>query len=732
MDDPILHNLNPQQYEAVTAADGPLLIIAGAGSGKTRVITRRIAHLVRSRGVRPYEIFAATFTNKAAREMQRRVAELVGETAPREFHIATFHSLCVRILRKEASAAGLSRNFTICDERDQLSAVRHVIRRHGHAANKKIQPSDVQWIVNQCKIRMLGPEGVQQVRQSPLEAIYAQLYEEYLKYMAENSAVDFEDLILCVVRLFQNCPEVLDYYRRRYRHVLVDEYQDTNMVQFELIRLLAGGHRNLCVVGDEDQSIYSWRGAEISNLLDFQKHFPEARLVRLEQNYRSTANILKAADAVIAHNTERLGKHLFTGHEAGPPILAIRARTEFEESLDTAQAIQDLVIRFGYSYSDVAIFYRIAALSRSFEDRLRQLNIPYRVVGGIRFYDRAEIKDMLSYLQVIQNPGNALALRRIVNTPKRGVGEKSLETIQAYAGERGISQYEALQRASAEGLVGKSAGKQIDALLAQLDKWRKMAGTRKVSEILKMVLEETAYGESLGDPESMEVRARLENLDELLNSVVSFEQEIPGAGLQDYLENVTLVTQEETSGDSHEAVSLMTLHSAKGLEFKVVFIVGLEDGVFPNVRAVMEDDRMEEERRLFYVGMTRAKELLVLTRSGSRLLYGETRCNSPSVFWRELPKDIVEPLDLGKQLPSAAGTRAPRTATSSTAHSGAAGPHRVCAGGELGQRVRHPLLGEGTIAGMSGSGKSATILLRLDDGQIHKLLARYANLEFLG
>lgn len=738
MPDLVLDDLNPQQYEAVTAPDGPLLIIAGAGSGKTRVITRRVAHLVRG-GIYPNQIFAATFTNKAADEMKRRVAELVDDYSPRDFHIATFHSLCSRILRREASAAGLSRSFTICDERDQVSAIKHVMKQLG-VSEKDVKPPDAHHVICQCKMRMLSPEQVSHVTTSHLERTYTEIYAAYDLYLRDNAALDFEDLILQTVRLFQNNRDVLHQYQHYYRHVMVDEYQDTNAVQFELVHLLASGHRNLTVVGDEDQSIYSWRGADVTNLIDFQKHFPDARIIRLEQNYRSTGNILKAAGSVIAHNKQRLGKNLFTTEGEGLPILLHVGRTELEESFAVTDTIEELVAHRGYSYQDFGVFYRISALSRIFEDRLRQRNIPYRVIGGMRFYDRAEIKDMLSYLQLAQNPGNSMALLRVINTPKRGIGSKTVQMVVDLARREQISEFEAMERAAREGMVGGSAARNMTIFARQVRDWNEFAKTGKTSDLLKRILQETEYVENLGDQESLEVRARRENLEELVNAVVLFERENPLSVLQDYLENVSLMSATDNLNAGEQAASLMTLHAAKGLEYKVVFIVGMEDTIFPNARAVMEDRDIEEERRLFYVGVTRAREILVITRSDSRVLYGNVRYNLPSAFLAELPVEIIEPLDPLRfrpdrqkhaELEIVERASQERTAISPPIHHR---PAQLPAGARqfsLGQRVRHPILGEGIITGLSGAGRSTSILLRTDDSQTHKLLAAYANLEAL-
>jgi DNA helicase-2/ATP-dependent DNA helicase PcrA len=738
MNDPILENLNPQQLEAVTAPDGPLLIIAGAGSGKTRVITRRIAYLVCRRGVRPYEIFAATFTNKAADEMKRRVAELIGGASPRDFHIATFHSLCARILRREASALDLSRSFTICDERDQLSAIKHVMKQMG-ISEKQLKPADVQHVINQCKMRMLVPEEAGQIVSSQLEDMYVDVFTEYEKYLRSNSAVDFEDLILRVVRLFQTREDVLLNYQRRYRHVMVDEYQDTNAVQFELVKLLAREHQNLAVVGDEDQSIYSWRGADISNLLNFQEYFQNSRLVRLEQNYRSTGNILKAAAGVISKNSQRLGKNLFTELGEGAPVQLLISRHELEESAAVADTIESLIESGRADYKDIAIFYRMGALSRIFEDRLRQRNIPYRVVGGVRFYDRAEIKDLIAYLQVIENPSNSIALLRIINTPKRGIGQKSLQAIIDWARGKRVTEFDALSHPEVQALLPKSAARQAGDFVTLVRHWQELAAELRPSAILKQVLLDTDYIRQIGDPQSVEVRARTENIEELESAMVLFEREYPGATLNEYLENVSLVSSTE-EGDDRSTVSLMTLHAAKGLEFKAVFIVGMDESVFPSLRSIMEYRDSEEERRLFYVGITRARELLVLSHSDSRVLYGEVRYLAPSSLLSEIPKETLvllngsggPELGLGREAHiqrsiSAIEPSQPRMNPVAELPRNTFNAKLF----DLGRKVRHPMLGEAIITGMSGEGKNLSLLILLPDGTTHRLLARYSVLELV-
>ncbi len=766
MTDPILDNLNPQQYAAVTAPDGPLLIVAGAGTGKTRVITRRLAFLVRERGIRPWQIYAATFTNKAAEEMRHRVAALTTDSNPADFHISTFHSMCARILRRDGGAVGLEPNFTICDDKDQQAAIKHVLARMG-VSDKIMKPSDAQYVINQCKMRMLGPMDVDAIATSNVE-MYQEIFAEYEKYLGDSSAVDFEDLILKSVRLFEQNPEVLKQYQQRFRYLMVDEYQDTNKVQVELVSLLAKEHRNLTVVGDEDQSIYSWRGADINNLLDFQKHFPDADLIRLEQNYRSTGNILKAADAVITFNTERLGKTLFTDGDEGPPVYVVVGRSETEEAEAVVFSIEELRRR-GCKLHEMAILYRVAALSRVFEDALRKYGIPYRMIGGTKFYDRAEIKDLLSYMQVAANPGNSIAMQRIINTPRRGLGNKSIESLAEHASRRRISFFDAIKAACAGTDIGlpKASCAKLGKFAMQVDSWQTFGRDHNPSALLDKILEDTAYITNLGDPHSIEVMARRNNIEELRTSIITMEANRQNLTLTEYLENVSLVSVTDDLDPNEAAVSLMTLHAAKGLEYKVVFMVGVEESLFPNHRAAIERGNYEEERRLFYVGITRSREYLVLSRAAQRMYYGETRFNDESRFFHELPPDIVRPLhpynpefhdnaedapkDIGighAPTPSAAVQRgfpttryAPvRTPFGRGPAPAPAAPSQVRPTVEpavrgrsipLGTRVRHMLLGEGIVTAISGSGAGLQYIIQMEDGTEHHLLARYAKLEAL-
>jgi DNA helicase-2/ATP-dependent DNA helicase PcrA len=634
------------QREAVETTEGPLLVIAGAGSGKTRVITHRIAHLIRDKDVAPWQIFAATFTNKAAREMKNRVAQICGAADTVRLSIATFHSQCAVILRREASSVGLTDRFAICDDTDQVALLRRCIEELG-MDKKAIKPRDPQEMISLAKMRLLEGDEAYEFIKERRDKKYADIYELYQRRLRESDAVDFDDLLLLVVKLWRENPAILANYQSRYRYILVDEYQDTNLAQFELVRLLAEGHHNLCVVGDEDQSIYSWRGAEITNLLEFQKRFPEAKIIRLEQNYRSTGNILAAAHGVIERNTQRLGKKLWTEDEKGDPVVVIEAGSESDEAFEVARQIKTLK-RQGVPLSEIAIFYRVNALSRVYEEGLRQAKIPYRVIGGVRFYDRAEIKDLLAYLQLIDNPFNVMALARIINKPKRGIGDAALSKLVHYAREHDEPIFQTmlgLDRLKAAGLTGKTAGAALDFGMA-IHAWAQKVHDEKslsLRGLVEEILKKTEYEAALGDPKSLDVMSRLENIREFLGALEQYQEMERDANLHDYLEMIALRAADEEengSGDPAEgSVSLMTVHNAKGLEFDVVFIVALERELFPNARAVNEQQHYEEERRLFYVALTRARRRVYCSHAERRFLYGQTKEALKSRFLNEIPEE---------------------------------------------------------------------------------------------
>ncbi|MFP4379254.1 MAG: ATP-dependent helicase [Candidatus Sumerlaeia bacterium] len=645
-----LSKLNPSQREAVANTDGPLLIIAGAGSGKTRVITHRIAYLISEKNVAPWKIFAATFTNKAAREMKERVMSLCGVADTARLSIATFHSQCAQILRREATNVGLTERYNICDATDQVALLRSCIDELGYD-KKAMKPWNVQEIISLAKMALLEGEEAYAFIKKRRSKKYADIYTLYQERLRESDAVDFDDLLLLTVRLWRENPDVLARYQERYQYVLVDEYQDTNLAQFEVVRLLVDQHHNLCVVGDEDQSIYSWRGAEITNLLEFEKRFPEAKIVRLEQNYRSKGNILAAAHSVIERNTQRLGKELWTQDDPGDPIIVIEGGNESDEANRIAREIK-IMHSEGMPYEEIALFYRVNALSRVYEEALRQADIPYRVIGGVRFYDRAEIKDILAYMQLVDNPFNMLALMRVINKPRRGIGDKALSNLLYYARENNLPLFRVLlseDHLKAAGLKGKAL-KEALVFAKNIEGWSAKQGDMKLRNLAQAILNETQFEASLGDPKSLEVMSRIENIKEFLGALEQYEEQEPEPSLRKYLEMIALRGADE--GDAEEpGVSLMTVHNAKGLEFDVVFIVALEKDLFPNARAVREQKHYEEERRLFYVALTRGRQRVYCSHAVTRRLYGQMEWPSPSRFLMEIAPEYrlrYDDAELGK------------------------------------------------------------------------------------
>jgi len=741
--DSLLEDLNPPQRLAVTTTEGPLIVIAGAGSGKTRVITYRIAYLVRECGVRPGNIFAATFTNKAADEMRERVRALLGNPREMPFAVSTFHSWCAGVLRREAEKIGIARDFTICDEDDQISAIKEVMRGLGIDPRRgPIQPSQARWAIDRAKTRLETPDQMRErAGESDRALLYADIYAAYENLLRRNNALDFGDLLVEVVRLFENDPETLRAYQERYRYLMVDEYQDTNHVQYRLVSALASSHRNICVVGDEDQSIYSWRGADIGNLLDFQKHFPEAKIIRLEQNYRSTQTILSAAAEVISRNRQRLGKTLWTDRGNGAPILAFEAVTDREEAAHIARLIAWFHHRCLVPYREMAVFYRTNALSRLIEEHLRAATVPYRVIGGVGFYERKEIKDLLAYLRVIANPYDSMALSRIINTPRRGIGQTTVNKILSKAMSENLPFIEAVEALRSEGGLGKQAEKKVVAFLDQLKQWAEAARSARIADLLELVLQDTRYIESLGDPDSLEVISRRENIEELKNAVAQFEAEHPDATLRDFLEYTSLRSSIDEYDSRENSVSLMTIHCAKGLEFRVVFIVALEKDVFPHILSLKEGS-IEEERRLFYVGVTRAKDVLCLSWSASRYARGEPQWNTPSVFLHEIPRELVRPADdatlaevraeLLRDFPQTGRDDVSPTPAETTAgrDDGAARDERIStARWHTGQSLVHPSLGRGIVAEIRGFGPKEILVVEFEDGQRLEFLSRYAHLK---
>ena len=638
----IYDTLNPQQKEAVWQTEGPVLILAGAGSGKTRVLTHRIAYLIEEKGINPWNIMAITFTNKAAGEMRERVGKIVG-LGSESIWVSTFHSSCVRILRRYIDRLGYDHNFTIYDTDDQKSLMKDICKKL-QIDTKIHKERAILAAISSAKDELITPEEYELNAMGDFsKKKIAQAYKEYQKELKKNNALDFDDLIVKTVELFRSCPDVLDSYQERFRYIMVDEYQDTNTAQFKFVSLLAEKYKNLCVVGDDDQSIYKFRGANIGNILGFEKVFPQAKVIKLEQNYRSTQNILDAANEVIHNNMGRKNKSLWTDNEEGEPIHYRQFMNAYEEAEYIAGDISRRVREDGCQYKDCAILYRTNAQSRLFEEKFLMANIPYKLVGGVTFYATKETKDLLSYLKTVDNGKDDLAVRRIINVPKRGIGPASLTKVQDYADQKGISFYDALRETENIPALGRAAAK-ITPFVTFIQSLRSKLEYVSVSELLKDIIEETGYVAELQAEGTEEAEGRIENINELITKVVSYEEENEDPTLSGFLEEVALIADIDTVDGDDNQVLLMTLHSAKGLEFPYVYLAGMEDGIFPSYMTITADDptEIEEERRLCYVGITRAMKELTLTCAQQRMIRGETQYNRPSRFIREIPRELVE------------------------------------------------------------------------------------------
>lgn len=636
---PSYDTLNPSQQEAVFHTEGPLLVLAGAGSGKTRVLTHRIAYLIEEKDVNPWNILAITFTNKAAGEMRERVNRLVDFGAG-SIWVSTFHSACVRILRRFIENLGYGSNFTIYDSDDQKTLMKQVIKKLD-LDPKQYRERIVLSRISGAKNELVSPEQFRLNAQGDWrENRVADIYQAYQEELKKNNALDFDDLIFKTVDLFRTNADVLEYYQERFRYILVDEYQDTNTAQFELVALLARKYRNLCVVGDDDQSIYKFRGANIRNILNFEEHFPGAAVIKLEQNYRSTSHILDAANAVIRNNRGRKDKTLWTANGAGVPVQL----RQYDQAYEEAEGIAEDILKDGRSYQDYAVLYRTNAQSRLLEEKCISLNIPYRLVGGINFYQRKEIKDILSYLKTIANGQDDLASERIINVPKRGIGATTTGKLIRWAAVTNDSFYGACRRAAEIPGIGKAAGK-VQSFVSQIEELRsRLDAGASIRDVIEAVLNETGYREELEAEGEIECKTRLENIEELINKAVDYAENSEHPSLGEFLEEVALVADVDRMDDSENRVTLMTLHSAKGLEFPVVYLSGMEDGLFPSMMSIMSDDPddIEEERRLCYVGITRARERLVLTAARLRMVHGETRYSRISRFVEEIPEELIE------------------------------------------------------------------------------------------
>lgn len=732
----IYDTLNTEQREAVFHTEGPVLILAGAGSGKTRVLTHRIAYLIEEKGINPWNIMAITFTNKAAGEMRERVDKIVGFGAE-SIWVSTFHSSCVRMLRRFIDRLGYDTNFTIYDADDQKTLMKDICKRLD-IDTKVYKEKAILAAISSAKDELISPEEyeLQNIADFSKKKIIL-AYKEYQKELKKNNALDFDDLIVKTVELFQSCPDVLEYFQERFRYIMVDEYQDTNTAQFKFVSLLASKYQNLCVVGDDDQSIYKFRGANIGNILGFEKVFSNAKVIRLEQNYRSTQNILNAANQVIQNNMERKRKTLWTENEEGEKLHFRQFMNAYEEAEYVVGEISKKVREGKGEYRDFAVLYRTNAQSRLFEEKLLMANIPYKLVGGVNFYARKEIKDLLAYLKTVDNAKDDLAVRRIINVPKRGIGATTLSRVQDYASERGMGFYDALREAEQIPSIGRAAVK-VEPFVTFIQTLRSKQEFLSPSELLKDIIESTGYVEELRNEGTDEAEARIENIDELITKVVSYEEENEAPTLSGFLEEVALVADIDSVDGDDNQVLLMTLHSAKGLEFPYVYLAGMEDGIFPSYMTITADDltEIEEERRLCYVGITRAMKELTLSCAQQRMIRGETQYNKVSRFIKEIPRELVE---LGREFPEKKLKEIPMPTSYQQMKQAFKQPAFIPKQFEVkkaqgldyvvGDTVKHIKFGAGVVTDITEGGRDYEVTVNFDKVGVKKMFASFAKLK---
>ncbi len=711
----LLESLNPVQRKAVQHTEGPLLLLSGAGSGKTRVITHRIAYLIRHHDVSPYNILAVTFTNKAAGEMRSRLENLIGSIS-QHLWAATFHSTCARILRKDIERLGYSRSFTIYDTADQLTLIKEILKRL-QLRESDVHPKAILSTISKAKNELTTPEMYAKTVSDFFEERVELIYRMYQDSLRENNALDFDDLIMLTVNLLESRSDVLEFYQSKFRYILIDEYQDTNHSQYRLVNALAKKHRNICAVGDDDQSIYSWRGADINNILDFERDYSNTTVLRLEQNYRSTQNILEAAYEVVRNNSMRTEKKLWTQNKMGECIRCFEALDENEEADVVLREIERWREK-GVKYGECVIFYRINAQSRTFEDALRKANIPYQIVGSVRFYERLEIKNIMAYLRVIANPADAISLRRIINVPRRGIGETTLQRLEIFAREAGISLLEAIKRVG-EVATLREAERDKVRIFAQLIESFKAEDS--AAHTIEQLLDRSGYLKSLMQEGTIEAQSRVENVRELVTAAVEYDERETEPTLAGFLEMITLVADIDTMDDKSDVVTLMTLHSAKGLEFPIVFMVGMEEGLLPHQRSFSSEAELEEERRLCYVGLTRAKEQVYLTYARERRQYGSTDYRMPSRFIEEIPHELLNREEVYK--PSH------RAVVSSYDPDQPDTDVDFSFDYEVGEVVYHTKFGRGKITAMSGYGADMRVTIRFARGIEKTLMAGYARLQ---
>ena len=758
----ILKGLNDKQYEAVINTEGPCLVIAGAGSGKTKVITHKIAYLIGEKSAKPWDILAITFTNKAANEMKERIANLIGDDA-KDIWMGTYHSICVRILRRFIDRIGFDTSFIIFDTSDQRTLVKACMKDLA-IDDKLFTDRSVLSEISNAKNEMLEPEQYTAKANGDFrKEKIAKVYELYQKRLKENNAIDFDDIINYTIRILMENEDILEYYSNKFKYVLVDEYQDTNKAQFTLVTLFASKNGNITVVGDNDQGIYSFRGADISNILNFERDFPGTKIIKLEQNYRCTGNILKAANSVIKNNEVKYKKELWTQNEEGNLPKVYQADNEYDEATYIVTQIEHLKREEYYKYSDFAILYRMNSQSRAIEEILRREDIPYKIVGGLKFYERKEIKDIIAYLRLINNTSDNLALKRIINEPKRGIGKTSLDKIQAISEQTGIPMYQIIKEADQYGLSRVYSNAQgfievIEDLISKKDEYT-------ITELIKHTLKETGYTKALEDENSIEAENRIENLEEFLTVAVQFEEEEADNDLSTFLEGITLSSDIDGMDEEEESVTLMTLHSAKGLEFPVVFLVGMEEGIFPGYKSIGEPKELEEERRLCYVGITRAKNNLYLTCSRQRTMFGSTSCNPVSRFVKEIPENMLEganeidsepenkfkdsnyewsygksgnngkvvsyKVDIPSSKPEPSFAFKSAESFLAKLNSKAQGNDTDLSKYKEGQRIYHKRFGEGNISKIEPEGDDLKLDIQFDKVGHKRLMAKFANLEII-
>jgi DNA helicase-2/ATP-dependent DNA helicase PcrA len=747
----VLAGLNPSQRQAVLHVEGPLLILAGAGSGKTRVITHRIAHLIGAHGVAPWQILALTFTNKAAEEMRSRIEKLLG-AAGQDIWMSTFHAACARLLRRDIEHLGRhTRSFVILDSGDQSAHIKGCLREL-NISPERYAPQAIAGRISRLKNQLTTAEQFARgaTQDFGLEEAVRRVYQLYEKKLVEQNALDFDDLLMQTGQLFEEVPEVLRYYQQKFRYILVDEYQDTNHAQYRIIRLLAAEHRNLCVVGDDDQSIYAWRGADISNILSFERDYPDCAVVKLEENYRSTKSILEAAGKVIDKNTARKGKSLWTQREDGDKLTYVEAVDETHEAALICQMIRRLHQSAGLEYRDVAIFYRTNAQSRAIEDALRMAIIPYQIVGGLKFYERKEVKDLIAYLRLMVNPRDSISLRRVINVPPRGIGKVTVDKIAAHAEARGIPLYDAVGEMLATGLLSGAAASKVKQFYTLAEDLRGLAVISSVAQLIRELISRTNFLEQYSTAGEDEMRRQ--NIQEVITAADGFEEGAQDRSLASFLDQTALIADQDTFIDDAGRVVLMTLHTSKGLEFPVVFVSGMEDGIFPHRRAFEDSSELEEERRLCYVGMTRAKDRLFLTSAVKRRIYGTELYNPPSMFLQDIPPALLNAERAPRQGMSGRQGRmtwghgengeedrpASGTGPSMGGVTGTSGPHRddkpdtrQLWGGEYrpGTLVRHPEWGLGVVQKQEGEGESLKLTIIFRDMGRKVVAAKYAKLE---